>query len=115
MAQPRDYRKPRNQEMRDLLVHLPHPVRVLDGSGLLLWQNQAAERMMEEPTWVQTPSTWQGQKAVLCTPLPGEDKPAKPDPQLAELEAENERLRAQLLHSVGNASGTRVAGPEQTQ
>jgi diguanylate cyclase (GGDEF)-like protein len=79
--------------MRDLLVHLPHPVRVLDGSGLLLWQNQAAERMMEEPTWVQTPSTWQGQKAVLCTPLPGEDKPDKPDPQLAELEAENERLR----------------------
>ena len=32
-----------------------------------------------------------------------------------KLEAENERLRAQLLHSVGNASGTRVAGPEQTQ
>jgi diguanylate cyclase (GGDEF)-like protein len=90
MAPPRDYRKPRNQEMRDLLVHLPHPVKVTDGSGMLLWQNQAAERMAEEPTWVQSPTTWQGNKAVLCMPLLVEDKP---DPLVAELTAENERLR----------------------
>lgn len=90
MAPSRDYRKPKNNEMRDLLVLLPHPVRVLDGSGKLLWQNQAAERSDSQTHWIQSPTTWQGQKAVLCMPHLVEDKP---DPTIAELEAENERLR----------------------
>jgi diguanylate cyclase (GGDEF)-like protein len=100
MAQPRDYRKPRNQEMRDLLVHLPHPVRVLDSAGALLWQNEAAERLQkeaasglqDEPAWQERATTWQGHKARLATALPGPDRPS---PRLAELEAENERLRRQ--------------------
>lgn len=90
MAPPRDYRKPKNNEMRDLLVQLPHPVKVLDGSGKLLWQNQAAERSDSETHWIQSPTTWQGQKAVLCMPHLVEDRP---DPAIAELEAENDRLR----------------------
>ena len=90
MAAPRDYRKPRNQEMRDLLAHLPHPVRVLNESGTILWQNPAAEAVPEEIAWTSQPTSWQGEKANLAvteTPAPS------PSPLLAELEAENERLR----------------------
>lgn len=92
MAPPRDYRKPRNQEMRDLLALLPHPVRVVDGAGQVLWQNEASERLQEEPQWETRRTTWQGQKALLAMPVLIADTPS---PQLAELEAENERLRRQ--------------------
>lgn len=90
MAAPGDYRKPRNQEMRDLVLRLPHPVRVLDNSGTILWQNQAAEGVAEETSWSNQATTWQGQKAILAIAQAAE---APPSPLLAELEAENERLR----------------------
>ncbi len=89
MASPRDYRKPRNNEMRDLLLLLPSPVKVVDGTGQLLWQNQAAERLEEQPEWLESSTTWQGRKATLCMPAAVEVV----NPHLAELEAENERLR----------------------
>lgn len=89
MAPPRDQRKPRNNEMRDLLLQLPSPVKVIDGAGLLLWQNQAAEQLETEPLWLESSTTWQGRKATLRMPAAVETE----SPQLAELEAENERLR----------------------
>lgn len=90
MASPRDYRKPRKDEMRDLLFLLPSPVKVADEAGQLLWQNQAAERLDEQPDWVESSTTtWQGRKAFLCVPA---EAPTV-DPKLAELEAEVDRLR----------------------
>ncbi len=90
MAAPGDYRKPRNQEMRDLVLRLPHPVRVLDNTGAILWQNQAAETSPEETQWSQQTTSWQGKKAVLAIAQAAESPPS---PVIAELEAENERLR----------------------
>ena len=65
MASSKDYRKPRNQELRDLLTHLPHPVRVSDSMGKILWQNRAAETLEGETRWVGQPATWQNKLAVL--------------------------------------------------
>lgn len=90
MASSRDYRKPRNSEIRDLLVHLPQPVKVVDGAGHLLWQNQAAENLIGEAEWTESQTSWQGKKATLCLLASSEPQP---DPLIAELQAENERLR----------------------
>lgn len=90
MAHPQDYLKPRNKELRDLLVNLPQPVRIGNAAGEILWQNTAAERLPSEPTWESRPTTWQGKKAQLM--LPAEDDSTS-QPRVSELEAEVERLK----------------------
>ncbi len=73
-----------------MVLQLPHPVRVLDSTGAVLWQNQAAESSPEDLPWSSQPITWQGKKALLAS---AETEQAAPSPLIAELEAENERLR----------------------
>lgn len=89
MARTQDYLKPRNKELRDLLVNLPQALRITAPDGELLWQNRAAEALNGEVDWESQPSTWQGKKALLL--LPQSD--AVPSSRVAELEEENSRLK----------------------
>ncbi len=90
MAPSKDYRKPRNQELRDLLTHLPHPVRVSDSMGKILWQNRAAETLEAEPRWVGQPTTWQNKLAVLHVLDPTDEQLSERE---VELEQDLERVR----------------------
>jgi diguanylate cyclase (GGDEF)-like protein len=69
MAQQKNYRKPRNKELRDLTWSLPHPIRITNGKGKILWQNQAAEESQDELEWSETATTWQNKKAFLQVPI----------------------------------------------
>ena len=93
MAPPNDYRKPKNKELRDLTWNLPHPLRIKDESGKVLWRNKAAESCQGETGWTNFPISWQNRKALLEIPEPVSESEASS--QIGELQAEIERLKKQ--------------------
>lgn len=88
-----DYRKPRHKELQDLVWSLPHPVRVKDPEGRLLWQNRQAEQCLEEDGWTTGSGTWQNKKAVFESRVEGDTSNLQA--RQAELEDEIARLKKQ--------------------
>lgn len=92
MASRQDYRKPRNKELRDLVWNLPHPLRVKDSEGRVLWQNRLAEELEGDGAWNAHSVSWQNHKAVLEIP---EELRSEAQDRVDELEAEVARLKKQ--------------------
>lgn len=91
MASQSDYRKPRNKELQDLTWNLPHPLRIKDEKGQVLWQNRSAESLPPDLDWSEHPLTWQNKKAFLYVPQgpDGEEMAGR----LGELEAKLEQAK----------------------
>ena len=73
MGRKRRYHRPLKAEWESLIETLPHPLRIVNDEGALLFQNRRAEETNGESDTRSIPIVWQKQKAQLLW--------AEPEPQ----------------------------------